>query len=93
MRSRMRFVASGSVQGIGYRYFVCEVADRLSLNGWVRNRSDGTVEGEAEGTSDALKHFIEELRTAHPFARISGLETRELQPLDREEPFRILHTI
>ena len=44
MRERVRFRVRGHVQGIGYRYFVLETAERLRLAGWVRNLADGDVE-------------------------------------------------
>ncbi len=46
----MHVVVEGHVQGVGYRYFVQEVAAGLNVTGWVRNRmEDGSVEVVAEG--------------------------------------------
>jgi acylphosphatase len=43
-------IVEGRVQGVGFRYFVLEVAELLGIYGWVRNRWDDTVEVLAEGT-------------------------------------------
>ncbi len=49
----MRLVIHGRVQGVGYRVWAEAQAQRLGLDGWVRNRSDGCVEILAHGTSEA----------------------------------------
>ena len=40
----------GDVQGVGFRYFVLKNASLYGINGWVRNKSDSSVEIDAEGT-------------------------------------------
>ena len=52
---RIRFVVTGRVQGVGFRWFVKAEARPLGLTGWVRNREDGAVEGEVEGRDDAVE--------------------------------------
>jgi acylphosphatase len=47
-------IVEGRVQGVGFRYFVEEVAVSLGLSGWVRNRWDGSVEVTAEGSRAML---------------------------------------
>ena len=51
---RLRLVARGRVQGVGFRWFVRERARAEGLAGWVRNNPDGSVELEAAGPSGAL---------------------------------------
>jgi acylphosphatase len=55
-----RFVATGRVQGVGYRNFVEHVAGKIGVHGYVRNRRDGSVEVFAMGRPEHLK----QLRTA-----------------------------
>lgn len=65
---RYRFVVSGTVQGVGFRYFAQSTARRLDLTGWVRNAGDGSVEGEVQGAETACSSFFEKLRQGPTFA-------------------------
>lgn len=65
-----RFLVTGLVQGVGFRYFVQREARRLHLRGWVRNRADGSVEALAAGSARALAAFAEALRQGPPAARV-----------------------
>jgi acylphosphatase len=55
---RLHVFFSGSVQGVGFRYTARAVAERFSVHGWVRNRSDGRVELVAEGRGDELESYL-----------------------------------
>ncbi|MEP6495178.1 MAG: acylphosphatase [bacterium] len=57
---RLHVAVRGRVQGVGFRWFVGELARRLDLAGWVRNRADGSVEVAADGDD----HAVETLRAA-----------------------------
>ncbi len=65
-----RFFVSGRVQGVGYRIFVQEVADRLGLRGFVRNRRDGRVEVFAAGTLGQLRELRAELNQGPFMSRV-----------------------
>jgi acylphosphatase len=54
MRVARRFVISGRVQGVGFRWFVHDAATREGVSGWVTNRFDGRVEAFVEGEHDAV---------------------------------------
>ena len=58
--SRVHAVVSGRVQGVGFRYFVLQAANRSEepLGGWVRNLADGRVELLAEGPRHALENLL-----------------------------------
>jgi len=65
----------GSVQGVGFRWFAKELADSLKLSGWVRNRDDGSVELEVEGSTNLLDEFERRLRTGNPSAKVDEIQT------------------
>ncbi len=65
-----RYVVSGRVQGVGFRYFVQRAATELGVTGWVRNRADRTVEAEAAGAAEQLEGFEAALRSGPPLARV-----------------------
>lgn len=58
---QLHAIVNGRVQGVGFRYFVLESANQHGLNGWVRNRFDGTVEVMAEGEREALEMLLQDL--------------------------------
>jgi len=58
-RVAVRLIIKGSVQGVGYRWWARGEARRLKLDGWVRNRHDGTVELVAAGPQPAVEEMVE----------------------------------
>jgi acylphosphatase len=68
-----RFVVTGRVQGVGYRYFVMREADALGVSGFARNRADGAVEVVAEGTEDSLARLEARLREGPAFAEVAAV--------------------
>ncbi len=61
--SRQRYAVyySGDVQGVGFRYTACRLAQSFNITGFVRNLPDGRVQLLAEGPSDQLDRFLEDL--------------------------------
>jgi acylphosphatase len=59
---RLDAVVRGRVQGVGYRYFVLEEANRLGVVGWVANEPDGSVRCVAEGPRAPLETLLGLLR-------------------------------
>jgi len=57
-KTRLHAEVYGEVQGVGFRAFVLRRAMGLGLSGWVRNRSDGSVELTAEGSRAALDSLL-----------------------------------
>jgi acylphosphatase len=70
----------GRVQGVGFRYFVQSRSRSLGLVGWVRNRSDGSVEALAEGPSSTVEEWIDLLREGAPASRVDRVESRRVDP-------------
>lgn len=55
---RVRLIISGDVHGVGFRAWALRFAQGKLLTGWIKNRSDGTVEVVAEGSHNVLKDFV-----------------------------------
>jgi acylphosphatase len=86
---RQRFVVSGRVQGVGFRYFARRVATRLGISGWVRNLPDGAVEAVGEGSPDALARFQEEMRSGPTLAVVERVRLADSDPSEALEGFEI----
>ena len=70
-------VVRGVVQGVGYRAFVEHEALRSGLEGWVRNRRDGTVEAVFSGADDVVATVIEACRRGPSAARVEAVDAQE----------------
>lgn len=75
-----RVLVSGIVQGVGFRYFVQRIADKLGINGWVINTFDGNVEIIAEGNIEVLENFIDRIKDGPRGANVSKLEIEDVKP-------------
>jgi acylphosphatase len=70
----------GRVQGVYFRGGTLECAESLGVNGWVANRSDGSVEGVAEGERGKLEQFKEFLEQGPRQARVQELTLLSREP-------------
>jgi acylphosphatase len=91
-------VVHGRVQGVGYRAFVEHEAGQLGLQGFVRNRRDGTVEALFVGSAEAIRTMIDRCRKGPPGARVDRIDQREgsadeLALRGKSEPFAVLPTV
>jgi len=75
---RRSFHVTGRVQGVGFRWFTLQAARRCQVVGWVGNRRDGSVHGEAQGSAEALSDLVEELRRGPGFSRVDDVEVQKL---------------
>lgn len=73
-RRRLEAVVRGSVQGVGFRYFVVREASALRLAGWVANEADGSVRCVAEGPEQDLLRLLRGLREGPRAARVAAVE-------------------
>ena len=83
----MKFVISGRVQGVGFRFFTENWAHRLGLSGYVKNCADGTVEAYAVGDADALEEFKDHLAEGPRSARVDNIQEIEEQVKDNYRRF------
>jgi acylphosphatase len=72
-----RVVIRGRVQGVGYRVWTEMTALELGLEGWVRNRRDGSVEALFAGSVDDIAAVVEACRQGPPGARVEAIDQRE----------------
>jgi acylphosphatase len=77
-----RFHVSGTVQGVGFRFFAERVANRLSVNGYVKNLFDGRVEVYAIGSEDQLATLKQELRRGPRMSRVEDVVETDAEILD-----------
>jgi acylphosphatase len=89
MRSAVHLVVVGRVQGVAFRAYAVDEASRLGLDGWVRNRPDGTVEARAEGTSEAVEAFVAWCRHGPPAARVEDVRVSPLAATRQDHGFRV----
>jgi acylphosphatase len=88
----------GRVQGVGYRAFVEDEAIARDLEGWVRNRRDGSVEAVFAGPEDVVSDMIASCRRGPSSARVEAVQdeagTSDMLKLRRAgERFSVLGTI
>lgn len=79
----VHLLIKGKVQGVSYRFSAREMAERLSLTGWVKNTAEGQVEAMATGNEEALQQFIAWCKKGPPGAMVTDVE---INPV-RETPF------
>ena len=89
MRVARRFVVSGRVQGVGFRYFALDAAWRDGLHGYVTNHDDGTVEAVAEGEAEAVERFERALHRGPSHSRVEHVTVEEMQPEMKTTGFEI----
>jgi acylphosphatase len=73
-RIAVRAMIRGRVQGVGYRWWAVRTAAGLGLDGWVRNRTDGSVELVAAGPADKLEALLAACRDGPASARVDEIE-------------------
>jgi acylphosphatase len=82
----VRVLVRGRVQGVGFRYAAVERARSLGVGGWVRNRTDGSVEAVFEGPAERVESMVEWSRRGPSGARVESME-EEAEPPQGEREF------
>ncbi|GMG81265.1 acylphosphatase [Paralimibaculum aggregatum] len=85
----LRARITGRVQGVWYRAWTRETAQRLGLGGWVQNLPDGAVLAQFVGPEAAVAAMIEACRTGPRDARVAAVETEPVEPVPPLAAFRI----
>jgi acylphosphatase len=93
----VRLAIHGRVQGVGFRYFVEKEAEVSGLEGWARNRRDGSVEVVLAGDGAFVDSMIEALRRGPPVSRVDNIDVEaasadDLKLRNAGERFSVLRT-
>ena len=78
--THLRLRIEGSVQAVGYGNYVITEATRLEVDGWIRNRSDGTVEALVSGPNAAVVALVGLCMRGPPGARVGNVEMHKSEP-------------
>ncbi|GAA1464848.1 acylphosphatase [Microbacterium thalassium] len=76
----MRVVVQGMVQGVGYRYTMRLIAREAGVTGWVRNRYDGSVEAEVEGSDAQVDTVLAWMAEGPPGSRVTQASVTDIEP-------------
>ena len=85
-----RFRVTGRVQGVFFRAWTEEQAERLRVNGWIVNCPDGSVEAHLEGEEGAVNWLIDLIGEGPPSARVAKVQVREAE-VEGSTKFEVRH--
>ena len=85
-----RVTVTGLVQGVFFRAWTREQAERLGVAGWVCNCADGSVEAQVEGGQEAVEEMIAAMQQGPPGARVDALESQAVAPTGAHS-FEVTH--
>ncbi|MDO8282894.1 MAG: acylphosphatase [Thermodesulfovibrionia bacterium] len=88
-KSAVRVHIKGLVQGVFFRAATKETADKLGLEGWVRNLPDGSVEAIFEGEHDSVKKAVQWCHDGPPGARVSDVDEKWTEYAGEFDEFKI----
>ncbi len=80
---------TGTVQGVGYRWFCHRQATTLNLTGWVKNLSDGSVRLHVEGERTSIESLVPILRTGPASAEVDQVSIQWLNYSGKHHSFEI----
>ncbi len=88
-KKRFHIVVTGKVQGVGFRFFTKETAQKYHISGWVKNCLNGTVESEAQGNQSFLEVFLKELKKGPRFSHVDTVMYSTMSLDENDEIFEI----
>lgn len=89
MKIARKYLISGQVQRVGFRFFAQRAAARHQVTGYVRNLADGRVEAVAEGTLEGVEGFKHDLATGPVHSLVEQVEELSIDPTGSYSSFRI----
>lgn len=91
MNKAVRGSVQGRVQGVGFRYFVQEIAEKFGIVGYVRNVNEDIVEFLAQGEEEDLNDFLARIKNGPPMARVDRMVSTETMINSKLQFFAITH--
>lgn len=86
----LRWIVTGRVQGVSYRFFTRRAAQDMGISGWVRNLPDGTVEAQLRGDAEQVETLRKQLNKGPSMGRVDAIFEEKLAPdTDLPKPFEI----
>ena len=79
----------GDVQGVNFRYFARQEAEKLGLFGWAQNDHDGNVSIFIQGDDEDCQNFIKWAQEGSPMARVENTEVKEIEIDDNLKGFGV----
>lgn len=92
-RKKVRVIIRGRVQGVFFRMETQQAARRIGVNGWVRNRRDGSVEAVFEGDAEKSEEMLAWCRKGPPLARVDDVEVQEFDDQAMFTDFTVRSTV
>jgi acylphosphatase len=90
MSEARRWIVSGRVQSVGYRYYARQAAQTLGVRGWIRNLPDGSCEVQVAGSAELLQRFHGELLRGPRGARVEDIVEESLTQVPDWQGFQIV---
>jgi acylphosphatase len=84
-----KFIVSGTVQGVGFRFFTQRSAATHQVSGYVKNLKNGDVESYVEGKIADVEKFKQDLLTGPIYAKVEHIEETVLEPTSLYSTFRV----
>lgn len=84
-----KYLISGQVQGVGYRYFVQRSSAKHQVRGYVKNLEDGRVEVLVEGSARSVEAFRQDLAAGPAYSQVGQIEELVIEPSNLYSTFRI----
>jgi len=90
MKKAVKFIISGTVQGVFFRNFCKDSADSLGLRGYVRNLASGEVEVLVEGDKDKIEEMYKKLKQGPPHSQVREIKPEEKKWTGEFSDFKVL---
>lgn len=88
---RWHIIFTGKVQGVFFRDKSSTHAKKLNLTGFVKNLPDGSVEAEAQGTSEDLHTWLKWCNSEEGSGHIEEISTTQIDPQPNEKTFKVIY--